>query len=116
MGETTDHRSDIWSLGVVLFEMLTGHTAFSGRECTEGISRHPQQPRSGDARRHSRGSSCGLESVARAARGRYQSANALMKSGGGLDHSEKAPTIAIPAARPSRRAWFAGGGGLFFAR
>jgi serine/threonine-protein kinase len=33
--DSVDVRSDVWSLGMVIYEMLTGHTAFDGQTITE---------------------------------------------------------------------------------
>jgi serine/threonine-protein kinase len=44
MGEPVDGRADVYSLGIILFEILTGKVPFEGRNLKELVARHISAP------------------------------------------------------------------------
>ena len=111
-GRTVDHRSDIFSLGAVLYELLTGRRAFAGDSVAETVSAilkdDPAVPASTDA------VSAGVftlvrHCLAKDAAQRFQSARDLafalatvVSAGHGRERARAHASTAIASAGPQR--------------
>ena len=115
-GKKLDHRSDIFSFGIVLFEMITGQLPFqgpSGVETLNAILKEPTPPLETDVARHEAGLFSELERIVRRCLAkdpdeRYQTTKDLLSELKRLrrdsDTSVSAPAAAVSSA-PTKALW-----------
>ena len=102
-GEEVDHRTDIWSLGVVLYEMLTGQQPFQGENLL-AISNAILEQEPASLTRLRTGTSPALarvvtRSLANSRDGRYQSVADLLTELRAVKASVQAPTGATAVSQ-----------------
>lgn len=108
MGKVTDQRSDIFSLGVMLYEMLTGQPAFMGENVNaimyQTLNAIPQPPSSLNPAVPEMLNFIVAKALAKDVEHRYQNArdfaNDLRACNGNAPRTALAPEIAKPAAVP----------------
>jgi eukaryotic-like serine/threonine-protein kinase len=118
---TTDHRADLYALGVVAYEMLTGSTPFGGRDAHETLAAHlSEEPEPVASRRPDAPSALAslvMQLLAKSPADRPNDAAEVLESlDAAINHPEA--SSATPRARtrgsPVRRLARAGGGLLLF--
>jgi serine/threonine protein kinase len=107
LGENEDARSDIFSLGTIFYEMLTGEAPFHGRDAGATVisvlgttpppasQRNPAVPRYYDA--------VAARMLAKSLQGRYDNAATAAAALRGL--ADRAPEGAVPVPAGRRRRW-----------
>jgi serine/threonine-protein kinase len=104
LGQDVDGRSDLYAVGIILFEMLTGHRPFQGGAVTQ-IRQHvlvdvPQLPPEVAAKVPPRAATILARLVAKAPEGRYADASELIAAIDGLREPTR-PAPAVVAGPPA---------------
>jgi len=97
MGKSTDARSDLYAMGVMFFEMLTGHKVFEGRDTFAVSYAHVYEPVPPLPPEHARFQSIINKLLAKDPKDRYQSGGELVAAL--KKHRAGAPSNSEPATR-----------------
>jgi serine/threonine-protein kinase PpkA len=97
MGKSTDARSDLYAMGVMFFEMLTGHKVFEGRDTFAVSYAHVYEPVPPLPPEHARFQGVINKLLAKDPKDRYQTATELVAAM--KKHRAGAASLAEPATR-----------------
>lgn len=97
MGKPTDARSDLYAMGVMFYEMLTGHKVFEGRDTFAVSYAHVYEPVPPLPPEHARFQAIVNKLLAKDPKDRYQNAEEMVAAL--KKHRAGAPSAAEPATR-----------------
>jgi serine/threonine-protein kinase PpkA len=97
MGKSTDARSDLYAMGVMFYEMLTGHKVFEGRDTFAVSYAHVYEPVPPLPPEHARFQGIVNKLLAKDPADRYQTADEMVAAL--KKHRAGAPSSAEPATR-----------------